>query len=105
MAKIILQLTHGETDILTKLAAEHDPDADYENTEITEFTPGGWYYGTAQISGAVCKSLMRMVLISEVQPDGGSTHRYRINEWGRAALAGEEINVPPELIPFMRVKK
>lgn len=105
MTRVILKLSHGEITVLTWLAADFDPEADYDNTILTQGVPGGWYYGIDRISGTVCMSLVRQCLISKDGIDEHNYRTYKINEWGRKALAGEQIDVPNELLPFMRIKR
>lgn len=105
--RVILQLTPGEVKVLTRLAADFDPESDYDETELIQSTPGGWYIGADRVSGVVGMSLLRMCLISKDQDsdEEDKVVRYHINEWGRKALSGEEILVPAELLLFMRIEE
>lgn len=73
-------LTKGERFILEKL------EKDSEYSELVESIPGGWWIGEDEVSGRVCWSLLRKVLISEYQYSGDNFKRYHINEWGRKSL-------------------
>jgi hypothetical protein len=56
-----MKLTKGERVILEKLAT--DP----EIMELVESIPGGWWVEDERVSGRICWSLLRKVLISEHQ--------------------------------------
>lgn len=105
MPFVTLKLTRGEIKVLTSLAADHAQDGDYDTTELIVAAQGSWHLGAARTSGAISNSLLRMVLISEAHPTDGDFRVYRINDWGRKALAGEPINVPDVLLPFMRIAR
>jgi len=78
-------LTKGERTILEKLAT--DP----EILELVEAIPGGWWIEEEKFDGRICWSLLRKVLISEHQYSDENFKRYYINEWGRNALASQQI--------------
>ena len=69
-----------ERDILEWLASD-----EHEN-RLTLATPGGWWWGLRQTSGAVGWSLVRQALISTRDSLDSDYIEWYINEHGKAAL-------------------
>lgn len=105
MPLVTVKLTRGEIKVLTRMNQEMSYDSDYDETELCQFNPGGWAIGTDRISGKVAFSLLTQTLIKKDGDCdfGDEVVRYHINEWGKKALAGEPIDVPRELLMFMRL--
>lgn len=66
-------LTKSETKILSAMN---------NGAELVESIPGGWWLEDNRVSGRVCWSLLRKVLISQEQYSSENFRRYRINSDG-----------------------
>ena len=67
-------LTKGEFSVLEKMA---------NGEELVQATPGGWWLDSSQVDGRIGWSLLRKILISEIDGNDLRFIRYYINETGR----------------------
>lgn len=67
-------LTKGEFSVLEKMAS---------GEELVQSTPGGWWLDSSQVDGRIGWSLLRKILISEIDSNDLRFIRYYLNETGR----------------------
>lgn len=75
--KCLVLLTDGEIKVLRRMENEE---------ELVQSIPGGWYIDSDRVHGRIGWSLLRKVLISEVESGNEKFIRYYINEWGKNSL-------------------